>query len=114
MGASLFILIVIPERGISLSDDIGLRAPEPRVAAGWIAGWIAWIAASEVVISQLALQQAEAWPAYSPSILMMRILAIGIAGPFFEELVARGVFFNLLRRTALGCGCRSRCTSSGI
>ena len=32
----------------------------------------------------------------------MRILAIGVAGPFLEELVARGVVFNLLKRTAIG------------
>ncbi len=100
--ACLVILAVTRKRGVSWRDDLGLKAASPAGAAGWLVLWLAWVAASEFVIERFGLQQAEAWPAYPPSILVMRIVAIGMAGPFFEELVARGVFFNLFRRTALG------------
>lgn len=97
-----FILAVTRKRGVSWRTDLGLRWPRIGVGTAWMAVWLVWIAASEVVISTLGLQQPAAWPDYPPSILLMRILAIGIVGPFFEELVARGAVFNALSRTALG------------
>jgi uncharacterized protein len=44
----------------------------------------------------------RAWPAYTALIVGLRILAIGVLGPFAEELVMRGLLYNRLRRTALG------------
>lgn len=102
VGASAFILAVTRKRGVSWRDDLGLKAPQPGAAVGWLAGWLVWIAASEFAINQFGLEQAAPWPASAPFILVMRILAIGVAGPLLEELIARGVIFNLLRRTALG------------
>jgi membrane protease YdiL (CAAX protease family) len=102
VAASLFILGVTRKRGMSWRDDLGLKPPPIGAAAGWLGLWLAWMAVSEFAIVQFGLQQAEPWPPYSATILTMRILAIGVAGPFLEELVARGVVFSLLKRTAIG------------
>lgn len=100
--AVLVALFVSRMRGISWHDDLGLRRPKTRDLAGWLGLWLVWMLAGEVLIRVLGLPQARPWPAYPPSILALRIAAIGLVGPFCEELVMRGVLLDRLRRTALG------------
>ena len=100
--AALVVLLVSRKRGFSWGEDLGLRRPKTLALFGWLGLWLVWIAASEVLIRVLGLDQAKAWPGYPPSILVLRIVAIGLVGPFAEELVMRGVVFHVLRRTALG------------
>lgn len=92
------VLFVAARRGISRADDLGLRTPAPAALAGWLVLWLAWVAASELLIRQFGLDQAKAWPAYPPYIVALRILAIGVLGPFCEELVMRGLLLFQLRR----------------
>lgn len=100
--ASALLLFATRRRGISWSDDLGLRAPRPAPFALWFGIWIVWILVSEVLIRNFKLEQAQPWPAYPPIIVVMRTLAIGFVGPFTEELLMRGVFLDRLRRTRLG------------
>ncbi len=68
----------------------------------WIIVWIEWIAVTEFLIRTLDLDQAQPWPSYPIVIVILRVLAIGIAGPMAEELVMRGCVLHLLQRTLLG------------
>lgn len=95
-------LIGARRRGLSLRDDLGFRAPRARDLAAWLAVWLLWIAASEWLIQTLALEQAHRWPSYSPLDLVLRVAAIGVAGPILEEVVTRGFALHILRRTRMG------------
>jgi membrane protease YdiL (CAAX protease family) len=97
-AAILVVLAVAAKRGISRSDDLGFRRPRPAVLAAWLAIWLVWIAASELLIRQFGLEQATPWPAYPVHIVVVRILAIGILGPCAEEIVMRGIVLFQIRR----------------
>jgi uncharacterized protein len=96
--AIVIVLVVAAKRGVSRTDDIGLRGPRPGALTAWLALWLVWIAASEVLIRQFGLEQATPWPAYPVHIVVLRILTIGVLGPFSEESVMRGVVLFLVRR----------------
>jgi membrane protease YdiL (CAAX protease family) len=100
--AVLVALAVSKWRGISWRDDLGLQKPKVMILLGWIGLWLAWIVVSEVLIRVFGLDQAKAWPSYSAVILVLRVVAIGLVGPFAEELVIRGVIYDRLRRTVFG------------
>lgn len=99
IGLALFLS---KRRGLSLRDDLGLRAPRWPAAALWMGLWLAAIVLGEMAIEHFGLDQAKPWPPYPLSILLIRIAAIGIAGPVLEELIFRGILFDRLRRTRLG------------
>ena len=101
-AATLIALVVSRWKGVSWHDDLGLQRPKARMLVGGIGLWLAWVAASEVLIRVYGLDQAKAWPAYPAVILVLRVAAIGLVGPFAEELVMRGVLLDRLRRTVLG------------
>ncbi len=104
LGASVALLFAAKRRGIAWAADggLGLRWPRASVAACWLAGWIAWMALSEVVMAQLGVEQPTRWKDYPALIFGMRVAAIGLAGPLLEELLMRGLALNLLRRTKFG------------
>lgn len=84
-------------RGLSLSGEVGLRAPKPIQAAGWGMLWLVWLAASEWLIIRLDLAQAELWSPMAASALAARVGALVVSGPAAEELVTRGLAFALLK-----------------
>ena len=96
------VLIVTRVRGVSWSQDLGLNCPRPAVWLAWLALWIAWMAAGEAAINFFGMQSATPWDDYPILIVVLRIAAIGLAGPASEELVMRGVLFDRVRRTRLG------------
>ena len=100
--AIIVILTVTKRRGISWGEDLGLRAPTFQSTIGWLVTWIAWIVASEIIIRTFALDQATVWPDYPLMIVVLRVVAIGLLGPFAEELVMRGMLLHVLRRTRIG------------
>jgi membrane protease YdiL (CAAX protease family) len=102
VAGSAVALAVSRARGLSWSEDLGLRRPRPGALALWLAIWVVWVAISEALIAPLGLAQAERWPPYSPLVVVLRVVAIGLAGPFLEELFARGLLLDRLRRTPLG------------
>ena len=97
----IMVLAVTRIRGVSWHDDLGLRAPRLAPALLWIGAWVVWVALCEVLIEKLGMQQATPWPRYPLPIIALRIAAIGLVGPFSEELVMRGVLLDRLRRTRL-------------
>jgi membrane protease YdiL (CAAX protease family) len=78
--------------------DLGLAWPKPQALFLWLALWIAWMAVSEIAINALGMEQAKRWPDYSPLVIGLRIVAIGILGPAAEELLVRGLLFSILSR----------------
>ncbi len=85
-------------RGLSLREEIGLRAPTVSPAVRWGLLWFAWLAASEWLIVRLGLAQAEAWPPMTAASMAARIGALVVSGPAVEELVTRGLGLALLKR----------------
>jgi len=97
-AATLIVLVVAAKRRVSRVDDLGFRRPTRAMIAAWLALWLVWLAASEFLIRHFGLEQAKAWPAYPVHIVLLRILAIGVLGPFAEETVMRGIVFFQIRR----------------
>lgn len=102
LAATAIGLLVARKRRMSLRDDVGLRPPRPLAMLAWLAGWGVWMWVSELLIAALDLEQPSPWPAYPPYIVILRIVAIGMAGPLCEEVLARGVVLGRLRHTRLG------------
>lgn len=100
--ASVVVLFATWRRGISWKSDLGLRVPHFARAACWLGFWVVWIWISEQIIRALGLEQAKLWPEYPLHIFVIRIAAIGLAGPILEELVTRGLALHLLRKTSVG------------
>lgn len=98
----LLVLFLTKKRGISWSNDLGLVKPAIWALALWIVVWVGWMAFDEWLIARLDLDQAKPWPDLPPLVVALRILTIGILGPISEELVVRGFFLHILRRTRLG------------
>jgi CAAX protease family protein len=89
-------------RGISWRDDIGLVRPRPRVLLAWLGLWVVWMAATELAGQVLHLEPPAPWKGFSPPVILLRVLAIGLLGPAAEEIVMRGVIFHRLARTRVG------------
>jgi membrane protease YdiL (CAAX protease family) len=106
VGAPAFgiaaVLVASKRRGIPWGEGLGLTRPKTIALLAWLGAWIAWIAVSEILIRAWGLEQAKAWPDYPLPIVVLRIMAIGMLGPLAEELITRGIFFHLLRRTVVG------------
>lgn len=100
--AVIAVLFGARRRGIAWDEGLGLSTPSAKALLGWMAFWLAWIALGEVVINAFGLDQAKPWPDYALPIIVVRILAIGFAGPMAEEFVTRGIFQHLLSRTRVG------------
>lgn len=103
-AAIVVALTVYRRRQPTWRADLGLGPPRPAVLAGWLAGWLVWIAISEAIINSFGLSQAKAWPDYPLGIVILRILALGVTGPILEEVVVRGILLDRLRRTRLQWG----------
>jgi len=102
LAATVGVLFASRARGLSWKDDLGLRAPTAGSAAAWLVLWAAVVTIEEVVGRWLHLGQPKAWPTDDMRIVVLRVLAIGIAGPVAEELVFRGALFAWVRRWGAG------------
>jgi len=102
LGIIAIVLVVSKVRGLSWKDDLGMRWPNPSSWPVWIGVWIAWVALGEVAIRVFGMETAAPWQAYPALIVVLRVAAIGIAGPASEELVMRGALLGKLRATRLG------------
>jgi len=87
-------MVVAKLRGFELRDFFGLHKPKMRAFAVALALWIAWMAITELVLHALGQGAPDAWPDYPASIVLLRVLAIGILGPIAEELIFRGVIYG--------------------
>ena len=102
LGCIVLILAISRLRRIDFKRGLGLSWPASRALFLWLAIWIAWVAASEIVSRHFGFGAAAPWKPYAPAIVALRILAIGICGPAAEELAVRGILFYRLRLTRLG------------
>ncbi|MDQ2945078.1 MAG: hypothetical protein M3Y27_03915, partial [Acidobacteriota bacterium] len=59
-------------------------------------------AIEELAYRFLDVPSSTPWPAFAGLVILMRVAAIGIAGPVAEEFVFRGLAFAWIRRTRLG------------
>jgi membrane protease YdiL (CAAX protease family) len=89
-------------RGNAGSDRVGLVRPHARDVGRWLLIWAVWVALTEVATRLLGIEGAQPWVSYSPLVIALRILAIGVAGPIAEELAFRGIALWRLRTTPLG------------
>ncbi|MEO8218723.1 MAG: CPBP family intramembrane glutamic endopeptidase [Acidobacteriota bacterium] len=85
-------------RGFDWRSDLRLLWPSTRVIAMWLAIWLVWMVATEIVIYFLGLPEPAPWHPYPLTIILLRILAIGLLGPIAEELVFRGMLFYRLEK----------------
>lgn len=98
----VMVLVAARVRGIAWKSGLGLTWPAPRLFAVWMGIWIAWMVVGEIVTRVFGFGEATPWREYAPFIVVLRILAIGLAGPAAEEIVVRGILFFRLRATRLG------------
>lgn len=96
------VVLVSSKRRPRWRDELGWRAPKPVALLGWIAVWVVWIAVSELCLRLLGMGPPKPWPAYPLLIVILRVAAIGMAGPLSEEIIARGFLFGRLKDTRLG------------
>ncbi len=95
-------LFVARRRGLSFANDLGLKSPSLTRAAWALGLWLLLVAVEELVNWRLGGPQPSPWPAYPAVIIVLRIFAIGVAGPLAEELVFRGLLLGLFQRGRLG------------
>jgi membrane protease YdiL (CAAX protease family) len=100
--AIAIMLFAAKRRGLSPGEDLGLRTPDWKFAAIFLALWFCLIALEEVITQGAAGTEIKIWPSYPAAILLLRILAIGFLGPIAEELVFRGFLLRILGRTWIG------------
>lgn len=101
--AGVVAVVVLSSRRRPLwREELGWQSPKPLALLAWIAGWVLWIALSELLFTQLGMPPPKAWPAYPLLIVILRVAAIGMAGPFCEEIITRGLLFGRLKNTKLG------------
>lgn len=96
------LLLISRKRGVSLSEEYGFVSPSLPILGLWLAFWACWVGLGELAIGFFGLEQAKPWAEYPLHILILRILAIGVAGPIAEETVFRGVLFAKLQKTKVG------------
>jgi len=94
----VFMVLVVAKKKLSLSEDIGFRAPNFAGAAAFFVFWLVLIAAEEL----LGQSTPKPWRDFPVGIIALRILAIGILGPIAEEIAFRGLLLFALKRTRLG------------
>jgi membrane protease YdiL (CAAX protease family) len=99
--AIVVVLVVSRARRISWRDDLGLRAPRAGPMVLWLALWAGWVALAELVGPWVGLDPPSRWEPHSPLVLALRVATLGVVGPVAEELVARGLALDRLRRTRL-------------
>jgi CAAX protease family protein len=96
------IVFAARRRGLTGSDGFGLVRPRAGGVLLWVGIWAVWVAIGEIVGPSLGLDAPRPWVGYTPLVVALRILAIGVAGPVVEELAMRGVVLWRLRTTRLG------------
>jgi membrane protease YdiL (CAAX protease family) len=99
VGAVLFFS---KKKGLSWEDVLGFKKPRIASASGWLALWVVVIFAEEFIIRKFGMEQAKRWPEMPLSLLILKILALGFAGPLAEETIMRGMALGRLSRTRLG------------
>jgi len=107
-GASVASMQLSKRKGIPLKD-FGFAWPKMTVLGLWLGLWIVWMVLTEMAIPVLGLEQAKPWANFSPLIIVLRIVAIGVLGPMSEELLVRGVLFTAISKRVGSLGAIGIC-----
>jgi len=94
---AIIVIILVTRARRQPPDALGLQRPVWREAIVWFVVWIAWAAIAEIVIAKTGMDQPRAW-SYPLAITILRVLAIGVAGPIVEELFRSLLIFVLKTR----------------
>lgn len=94
----LLMLLIAHYRQFSLREDFGFRVFSTSTATVFLLLWILLIILEEVMSEVFNLAQARHWPALPLSVVLIRILAIGVIGPISEEMAWRGIFFSWINK----------------
>ncbi|MES2036684.1 MAG: CPBP family intramembrane glutamic endopeptidase [Pseudomonadota bacterium] len=94
----LVMLMIAHYRQFSLREDFGFRGFNISTAAIFLVLWILLIIVEEVISGVFNLAQARHWPALPLSVVLIRIMAIGVIGPVSEEMAWRGIFFSWINK----------------
>lgn len=95
-------LMISRRRGLSWRGDLALRAASVAQTALWLALYIAWMLASDRLISWRGPWDFSGWARTPLPVAALRVLAVGVLGPIAEELIFRGFGYARLVRTRLG------------
>jgi len=102
LAAGIAVILISRKRRALWRGELGWQAPRLLPFLGWMVIWAVWIALSERLFTAMGMDRPTQWPSCPLSIVVLRIAAIGLAGPFCEEIVTRGLLFGRLRDTRLG------------
>lgn len=101
-AAAILVVVTIARlRKLSFERDLGLRWPDLKIAAAWIAGWIVWMIVAEMIYRKLGMVP-ERWQGRSGSTLAVLFASMVVLAPLAEELVFRGLVYWRLSPTAAG------------
>lgn len=90
-------LAIVRFKKLSWREDVGFAPPSPKVALTWVAGFVVYAAAVELIGS--ADSAWGSWAGkYDGAQLAFRIGAVALVYPLLEEFFFRGVFLGVIRR----------------
>lgn len=95
---SLAVLMLVKElRGLSWRDDFNLRWPALSDASMWLAVFVALVVAEELISRALGIAPVVPWGnKYSRLVMVVRVLGMTVLAPLSEELLLRGLLFEVL------------------
>jgi len=98
----IVILGVARLRQLSLDDDLGLRWPVPGKAIMWFVAFVGLAVLEEVLGPVLGVPAPQPWgDKYSLPAKLLRVFAMVVLAPVSEELLFRGLLYQLFATTAL-------------
>jgi membrane protease YdiL (CAAX protease family) len=98
----IVILGVARLRQLSFHDDLGLRWPAPGRAMLWFTVFLGLVVLEEVLGPVLGVPPPQPWgDKYSLPTKLLRVFAMVVLAPISEELLFRGLLYQLFARTAL-------------
>jgi uncharacterized protein len=102
-GMIVVVFAVCLARRLPLRSFLGLRWPDGRQVAQWVALFVLLVAVEELAAGSLGLAKPEPWAGrYTGWLLALRLAGIVVLAPVAEELVFRGVLFSRIAASRLG------------
>ena len=96
------VVVILRKRGAT-RESLRLVWPPLGATAAWIAGFVLWAVALELLNRQLGMHEVDSWRArFGAAAIAVRVLGIMLLAPVAEELVFRGILLPRLARTRLG------------
>jgi len=99
VAGSIFLLVKFGRKEFLAQ---ALRWPTLTAALGFLALYLGWMLATDFVVGWRGPWDFQPWRDAPIASSVLRLLAVVVAGPIFEEIVFRGVAFGLLCRTRIG------------